>query len=65
MPLIATQAIIVYIWTCRIYLNIGTYGEITTLQPLFKGGPFKKGFTRSLLGNSINLEAVSLFLYTW
>ena len=64
IPLIATQLVSVYIWVCIGCLQVGFYREVTSGQQQLKG-PYGYYIKNSILNNSIYLDPLSVFLYTW
>jgi len=65
IPLIATQLITVYIWTCAACVQLGYYRVITSGETQVHGSDFKIYFFPSLLSDAVEIDSVTVFLYTW
>ena len=65
MPLIFTQIITIYIWSCIASVQIGFYRLVVSGQPQIHGTVFRIVTIRYLISNTSQLDPVSVFLYTW
>ena len=65
MPLVFTQLITSYIWVSLACLEGGYFKEIDSNQLQVQGSVFWNYFSRRMLLASIQLDPISVYLYTW
>ena len=65
IPLITTQLISVYIWTCQACLFIGYYRLVTSGESQIHGSIFRNYFLATIMSTALDIDAVNVFLYTW
>lgn len=65
LPLIGTQLVTIYIWTCQGCVLTGYYRLIVSNQRQVQGDTYRNFFIRLILNFSIYLDPVGVFLYTW
>jgi len=65
LPLFFTQLITIFIWTCLGSVQLGYFRVLTSGQKQVHGSDFKDQTIRHFLTNTVFLDPVNIFLYTW
>jgi hypothetical protein len=65
LPLLFIELNSVFMWTCMAYYEIGCYSNEDGDAYVIKGSHFRQGAIGELIGFTIILEPINIFLYTW